>query len=185
MKRLAIGTRVHTTMGIRQSGTVTAPFYWKESTDGTYREPTTKDIVWVRWDNGTKGWSYRRHVTDDGQTQTKNPLNMSTPEKVAIVLGAVGGIAALIYYYTRPATSSTSAANNVVLQPNNQSVVDNAGITVTPPIGGLWVAPSPYAGTATAIPIPALPAGSPATTTPIVWSMNGQTQTTQLTLTSS
>lgn len=113
-----------------------------------------------------------------------NPLSMSTSEQVAIGVFAVAGIAAAIYYATRPSTPS-SGANNVVLQPGNMSAVDNAGITVTPPIGGLWVAPSPYAGTAAAIPIPALPAGSPATTTPIVWSMNGQTQTTQLTLTSS
>lgn len=53
-----IGDRVRKNMGVRMEGSVIAPFFWKDCTDGQYREPIESDepIVWVQWDNGTKGW---------------------------------------------------------------------------------------------------------------------------------
>lgn len=48
-------------MGVRLSGKVVRPFWWKESTDGTYKEPRA-DHVPVQWDDGTKGYIWEYHV---------------------------------------------------------------------------------------------------------------------------
>jgi len=59
MKRLPnglkIGDEVKTNMGVHRSGIICAPFYWKLSTDGTYREPMQGEVA-VSWNDGTCGW---------------------------------------------------------------------------------------------------------------------------------
>ena len=52
-KKFKVGDRVHKGMGVKSNGTVVAPFYWRDSTDGTYRDLDSK--VHVKWDDGTKG----------------------------------------------------------------------------------------------------------------------------------
>jgi hypothetical protein len=63
MKKFPIGTRVKKTMGIRMSGTIVKPFYWKQSTDGTYKAPDKREQA-VEWDNGTKGYSFIDHIEE-------------------------------------------------------------------------------------------------------------------------
>jgi|688.fasta_scaffold2233731_2 hypothetical protein len=56
------GTRVHSAMGVRRSGIIVAPLPRSEWTDGTYRWPHSYErtqAVWVRWDDGTAGWTYQ------------------------------------------------------------------------------------------------------------------------------
>jgi hypothetical protein len=64
MAIMKIGRRIEKTMGIRRLGTIIAPFNWRECTDGQYRQPTRLDgrIVWVQWDDGTKGWIHESFV---------------------------------------------------------------------------------------------------------------------------
>jgi hypothetical protein len=59
-KKLTIGAGVRTTMGTRRSGRIVPKFYWREATDGTFRAPESRDrnVVWVQWDDGTKGWTH-------------------------------------------------------------------------------------------------------------------------------
>jgi len=60
-----VGSRVCTTMGVRRTGTVIEPFNWKDSNDGTYRGPTSKEkAVWVKWNDGTKGWIHDAFVAE-------------------------------------------------------------------------------------------------------------------------
>lgn len=59
--RFPVGTRVQTTMGCRLNGVVVSRFPWRESTDGTYREHGA-DYLAVKWDDGTKGYSYEYHI---------------------------------------------------------------------------------------------------------------------------
>lgn len=59
--KIPIGTKVKTTMGIRKTGTIVKPFYWKDSTDGTYKEPGPGYYP-VKWDDGTKGWHFKHHM---------------------------------------------------------------------------------------------------------------------------
>lgn len=55
------GTRVVTTMGVRRTGEIIEPFFWKKSTDGTYKEPSRGDLP-VKWDDGTIGYHYYHHM---------------------------------------------------------------------------------------------------------------------------
>lgn len=55
------GTRVKKEMGVRLSGMVIEYFYWKDSTDGTYKEPSPAHVP-VQWDDGTKGWISMYHL---------------------------------------------------------------------------------------------------------------------------
>lgn len=57
----APGTKVKKTMGIRQKGVVVKPFYWKDSTDGTYKEPG-KDYIPIEWEDGTKGYAFAGYL---------------------------------------------------------------------------------------------------------------------------
>lgn len=58
-----IGDHVSKVMGCRMEGKVVAPFFWKDSNDGTYRAPVSGDKpVWVQWNNGTKGWIHASFV---------------------------------------------------------------------------------------------------------------------------
>lgn len=62
MLDLAIGRRVHKTMGIRESGTVIKPFAGPYS-DGQYRAPYRHEKpVYIQWDDGTRGWIQREFV---------------------------------------------------------------------------------------------------------------------------
>lgn len=70
--RLPIGTRVKTIVGVRRTGIIIRPFYWRESTDGTYCAPKPSYIA-VVWDDGTRGYAYKLHlevirrvITDSG-----------------------------------------------------------------------------------------------------------------------
>lgn len=51
----SVGDRVRRVVGCQMSGVVVRPFFWKDSTDGTYKAPEG-EVVWVQWDHGTKGW---------------------------------------------------------------------------------------------------------------------------------
>ena len=70
--KLAPGTRVHRTMGVRQSGTVLPHAVHRiDWTDGTYRYPewSHERPVWVRWDDGTAGWTHREALNAEGGTE--------------------------------------------------------------------------------------------------------------------
>jgi hypothetical protein len=72
----AIGDEVKTTMGVKRTGKVIKPFDYKKATDGTYREPYAKDkVVYVEWDDGTKGWSHEIHL----EKTKKKEYDGSTP----------------------------------------------------------------------------------------------------------
>jgi hypothetical protein len=59
----AVGAHVEKTMGVYQQGVVVPPFYWKQSTDGTYCEPERKHKpVHVQWSDGTQGWISAVHI---------------------------------------------------------------------------------------------------------------------------
>lgn len=58
-----VGTRVRKVMGVALSGVIVKPFHWKQSTDGTYRAPDDHEHVPVEWDDGTKGYVSRYHIT--------------------------------------------------------------------------------------------------------------------------
>ena len=57
------GTRIETVMGCRLTGVVTHRFFWKDSTDGTYKAPKAADIPCL-WDDGTKGYMHPIHVRE-------------------------------------------------------------------------------------------------------------------------
>ncbi len=61
MNKFQVGDRVEKTMGVRLTGTVTEPFYYKDSTDGTY-SPPNDNYVPVEWDDGTKGYCAEGHM---------------------------------------------------------------------------------------------------------------------------
>jgi hypothetical protein len=62
-KRIKVGDRVATNMGVRLSGVVIHPFLASKATDGTYRAPERHETaVWVRWNDGTSGWIHRAFV---------------------------------------------------------------------------------------------------------------------------
>ena len=58
------GTRIKKIMGVRLTGIVVEYFYWKDSTDGTYKEPG-RDHVAVQWDDGTKGWIHKCFIDEE------------------------------------------------------------------------------------------------------------------------
>lgn len=62
--RYVPGERVKTNMGTRQSGVIVKHFYWQGSTDGTYKPPTKRDVP-VRWDNGTRGYINKIHLSPE------------------------------------------------------------------------------------------------------------------------
>lgn len=49
------GRKVAKVIGVALDGVVIERFPWKESTDGTYKEPGNRDIP-IRWSDGTKGY---------------------------------------------------------------------------------------------------------------------------------
>jgi hypothetical protein len=58
-----IGQPVETTMGVRRTGKVIGQVPKHEWSDGTYRFPEPREhAVWVRWSDGTKGWSSPGHL---------------------------------------------------------------------------------------------------------------------------
>lgn len=65
LKKYPLDMRVQTTMGVKKAGKVIPPFYWKDSTDGTYRAPQSNEtlIAWVLWDDGTKGWTHNMFLS--------------------------------------------------------------------------------------------------------------------------
>jgi len=69
MNRILAGTRVVKSMGVQQSGTVLAHSVPRERwTDGTYRYPEKHEKpVWVRWDDGSEGWSHYNHLTKESE----------------------------------------------------------------------------------------------------------------------
>lgn len=65
MSRFSVGARIETTMGIFQCGTVITSIPLRQYTDGSYREPLGLEkhrAVYVRWDDGTQGWTHRQFV---------------------------------------------------------------------------------------------------------------------------
>jgi hypothetical protein len=60
-KGFKVGDTVDKTMGIRQSGVISSPFHWKDSTDGTYKAPE-KGYVPVSWNDGTCGYCHKSHL---------------------------------------------------------------------------------------------------------------------------
>ena len=64
-KGLRIGDKVHKEMGVRMEGIVSAPFYWKQSTDGTYSEPK-KNYIPITWNDGTFGYCHTSHLARRG-----------------------------------------------------------------------------------------------------------------------
>jgi hypothetical protein len=62
-----IGSKVVTTMGVRRKGTITKPFHWKQSDDGTYKEPG-KGYHPVQWSDGTKGYHHKHHMKIEENT---------------------------------------------------------------------------------------------------------------------
>lgn len=61
-KGLRIGNKVRKEMGVRMEGIVSAPFYWKQSTDGTYKAPS-KGYIPITWNDGTYGYCHTSHLT--------------------------------------------------------------------------------------------------------------------------
>lgn len=61
-----IGTRVKTTMGIRRTGKIVKPFFWKDSTDGTYKSPSKGEVP-IEWDNGEKGYHNVKFLTKENK----------------------------------------------------------------------------------------------------------------------
>ena len=50
-------------------GTIIDYVYYKDADDGTYRPPEKKDRpVYVRWDDGTKGWICASHISLKGKS---------------------------------------------------------------------------------------------------------------------
>jgi hypothetical protein len=56
-----VGKRVIKTMGVKRTGVIVEPFYYKDSTDGTYNVPKTTDWS-VQWDDGDKGYCSIYHL---------------------------------------------------------------------------------------------------------------------------
>jgi hypothetical protein len=67
----SIGQPVWTTMGVRRSGhVIRGPIPRDQWSDGTYRAPEQHEraeAVWVQWSDGTKGWSFARHLAPVGE----------------------------------------------------------------------------------------------------------------------
>lgn len=55
------GDEVRKEMGIRMNGIVSNPFHWKDSTDGTYKEPGKEDVP-VCWNDGTCGYCHKSYL---------------------------------------------------------------------------------------------------------------------------
>lgn len=65
-RKLAVGTRVQKDMGCRLVGTVVWPIALAQCTDGTYRAPMSHEhVVWVRWDDGSIGWTHRAFIVPE------------------------------------------------------------------------------------------------------------------------
>jgi hypothetical protein len=58
---LPVGTRVERINGIRLTGTIIKPFYWREATDGTYKAPA-RHYLPVEWDDKTKGFEPEHYL---------------------------------------------------------------------------------------------------------------------------
>ena len=95
---LPIGTKVKKTMGIRKKGEVIPKFPWRQSTDGTYSEPS-EDYVAIKWDDGSKGYSaisYLDVLGEDGEytpqgTLTKDEDYDTTSDDFTITLDSDQG----------------------------------------------------------------------------------------------
>ena len=61
VRKFPVGTRVNKTMGVRLSGRIVPPFYWGDSTDGTYRAHGS-DYLPVLWNDNTRGYIYKHHI---------------------------------------------------------------------------------------------------------------------------
>ncbi len=75
--KFPIGSRVHTTMGVREAGTVIVPLSSSDKyTDGSYRGPENgrerRSAVYVKWDNGTQGWINSIHLGKGDGSYNKN-----------------------------------------------------------------------------------------------------------------
>jgi hypothetical protein len=73
---LSVGTKVKTSMGLPAKGKVIPRFNWKESTDGTYNQPSKDDIP-ILWDNGDKGYypeAYLTVINPDGSEEPQGRL---------------------------------------------------------------------------------------------------------------
>jgi hypothetical protein len=127
-----------------------------------------------------------RHYTEE------NPA--LTPTEIALGVGAVVGIGTLIYFATRPpapAASSTSTLTPgtvtgaaVVLQAGNQTVnIPAGGITISLPAGAAWVGAAAGSPPSIVFPPPAPSTQGSSETVSLQWSLNGVTNTTNLTLT--
>jgi hypothetical protein len=58
-----VGDSVKKTMGCRLQGRVIKPISINQYTDGSYRPPHRHEkVVYVEWDDGTKGWIHVCHV---------------------------------------------------------------------------------------------------------------------------
>lgn len=119
-----IGTRVITTMGVRQAGVVVPSFYWKESTDGTYRAPDhaeheRKEAVWVKWDNGTKGWISAAHLTRVPHFAGENPLSFEGMKEnplgeTLLALVGVATLATIGWFWYKSSQPPTGPAGQSV-----------------------------------------------------------------------
>jgi hypothetical protein len=57
-----VGDEVETTMGVKRVGKIIKPFYWKDSTDGTYKAPESKKYLPVQWNDGLKGYHNQKYL---------------------------------------------------------------------------------------------------------------------------
>lgn len=60
-----VGLRIEKTAGVYLTGTVVAFVPRVDYTDGSYTEPLPhqrREAVYVQWDDGTQGWSFKRYL---------------------------------------------------------------------------------------------------------------------------
>ena len=64
-KQFPVGAKVKTVQGVQQSGVIISPILKSQYTDGSYREPLTKEksrVLYVRWEDKTQGWIHKQFV---------------------------------------------------------------------------------------------------------------------------
>ena len=78
------GDRVVKVMGVRMEGKVIPEFSWKAADDGTYRPPMSSGVVWVEWENGTRGWVSAVHIrkVSAHDAEAKDPRTQVSRPKV-------------------------------------------------------------------------------------------------------
>jgi hypothetical protein len=110
-----------------------------------------------------------------------NPVSALTKQRIGIGITLLLGALA-VYLGLRPSTAPT-ASGTIVLQNGDQPVtLLPTGLTLTLPPGGTWLTIGTV-GTSTPVFLPGTTFSAGTGTFPITWSLNGATQTTNLTVT--